>query len=185
MRIIQPLVGSFEKWCSRASFLGGLYGFFYRETLQKEIELAGINASDRVLNIGCGALPFTALYISLFTGAKVWALDVDREAVERARLYLEKVKVPGEVQVVEGEGSLYDPLDFSATVVALQAEPKEDILNNLLSRSLPGSRFVFRQPSSPYKKHYDSLPESFVPADQVCQNMKTFNRSLLFIKERN
>lgn len=182
MRIIQPLVGTLEKWCSINSYSAGLYSLPYRKTVQREIDLAGITSADRVLNIGCGAVPFTAVYLSLLSGAEVYALDLDREAVKRARAYLEKIELPGKIQVVEGDGALFPSLDFTAVVVALQAEPKEDILNNLFSGSLPGSRFIFRQPSSFYEHHYDYLPDSYKPVAQVQQNMKTFDRSLLFVK---
>lgn len=184
MRIIQPLIGTLEKWCSINSYSARLYSLPYRKTVQREIDLAGITSSDRVLNIGCGAVPFTAVYLSLLSGAEVCALDLDREAVERARAYLKKKELPGRIQVVEGDGALYTSHGFTAVVVALQAEPKEDILNNLFSWSPPGSRFVFRQPSPLYENHYDSLPAGYKPLDQVQQNMKTFDRSLLFVKGR-
>ncbi len=69
-----------------------LYHNLYKHVVKKEVELARISQEDTVLNIGCGAIPFTALHIVQMTGAKVIALDKDPEAVSKARYCLKKYK---------------------------------------------------------------------------------------------
>lgn len=184
MSIIQPVVSYMEKICSRRPMLVNLYASCYKEVVAREINLAGISCHDTVLNIGCGAIPFTAIHLARLTGAQVWAVDRDRMAVEKARYSLKKLGLLKIIQVIEGDGSEQMPAGFTAAIVALQAEPKKAIYDKLFSLGSPGTRFVFRQPSLPYQSFYDRLPEDYKPVALINQNMKTFNSSILFIKRR-
>jgi len=179
---IQTVVSTLEKYCSRFPFLVGLYSRPYLKVVQREINLAKITFMDRVLNVGCGAIPFTAIHVAVLTGAKVWAMDRDIEAVRHARFCLEKMGLMEQVQVMEGDASLCIPVNFTAAIVALQAEPKELIMNNMLAKALPESRLIFRHPCISYEKHYDRLPNRYNHAGQVNHDMQTFDRSLLFVK---
>lgn len=179
---IQTAVSALEKYCSRSSLLAGLYSLPYKKVVQREVELARITSRDRVLNVGCGAIPFTAIHVANLTGAQVWAMDRDGEAVEHARFCLKKMGMTGQIQVIEGDASLCIPSNFTAAIVALQAEPKALILDNMLSSALQESRLVFRHPCLSYESHYDRLPSSYCYTGQVEHNMQTFDRSLLFVK---
>ena len=182
MVVIQPLIAYWEKLSSRIPFLARLYSYYYRQVVQNEIELAGINENDVVLNIGCGAVPFTAIYVAKKTKAKVIAVDKDRKAAERARICFEQMDLSDQVRVIECDGSKCIPAEFTVAVVALQAEPKALLLENLLKAATPGGRLVFRKPSKNFENHYDHLPKSYSSAGVVRQNMKTFDSSVLYIK---
>lgn len=182
MTLIQPFVSTWEKCISSRPFIVDLYSRPYRQVVEKEAALAGITSRDRVLNIGCGAAPFTAVHLAILTGAQVWAMDLDPRAVQKARLYLQKIGLGDKVKVFRGNGAEIIPGKFDAAIVALQALPKEGILRNLLSAACPGGRLVFRLPSPSFSKHYDSLPPDIKPEAAVRQNMQTFDRSLLFVK---
>ncbi|UNC93009.1 SAM-dependent methyltransferase [Candidatus Contubernalis alkaliaceticus] len=184
MQIIQPVVSYIEKTCSKKKMLINLYTSFYKDVVTREITLANISCQDTVLNIGCGAIPFTAIHLARLTGAKVWAVDRDINAVEGARYSLKLLGLTKKVLVIEGDGSEKIPSGFTAAVVALQAEPKETIFKNLFSLGSPGARLIFRHPSPSYKSFYDQLPEKYCPAAHQKQNMKTFDKSLLFIKNK-
>ncbi len=182
MGLIQPLICTWEKCISGLPFAAELYSRPYRQVVEKEIALAEINGSARVLNIGCGAVPFTAIHLVLITGAEVWAQDRDPQAVKRAELCVQNAGLKKKVRVFEGDGSKAIPTGFDIALVALQAEPKLNILHNLLAALQPGGRIVFRLPSPKFKNHYDSLPESIPFAGDVRHGMQTFDRSVLLFK---
>lgn len=183
MKIIQPLVRSWEKNTSSIFFLAKLYSRFFRRVVEKEIELAEITEKDTILNIGCGAVPFTAYYLALLSGAKVWAVDCDDEAIEKASFFLQHLNgAASRVKLVREEGSSFVPENFTAAVVALQAEPKEEIFHHLIKTAPSGGRLVFRQAKERFKSHYDALPQGVKPLAYVQQNKQTFDLSLLFVK---
>lgn len=178
--MIQYCVRQGEKILSKMPFGANLYARPYRQVVKNEIALAQIGIDDVVLNIGCGAVPFTAIYLALLTGAKIWAVDRDRKAVDCARLYCQKIGLKEQIQFIEADGTQKIFVDFTVAVVALGAEPKALIMDNLLYQANPGIRLVFRQPDNFFKGCYDHLSQDWAEIVSVRQAGKAFN-SVVFL----
>lgn len=182
MGVIKDVVASWEKKCNNIPALFNLYARPYKGIVNKELQLAEIDDRDYVVNIGCGAMPFTAVYIAKLSGAKVCAIDYDQQAVKRARNCIKNLGLTEQIEVKVSDGTSYSAEDFTAGLVALQAEPKKEILENLLATANQGSRFVFRRARKAFSQQYDFLPEEYEAEATVKQWMLTFNRSSLFVK---
>ena len=201
-------VARLEKSCSVAPRLFDLYTRLYRSVVDREIELAEIDEDDVVLNVGCGAMPFTAALIAKRSGATVYALDHDQSVVREARRNLARAGVADDVEVVVedgrevvGDGTRL-PESCSVAIVALQAEPKDELIDRYRQTQGGPNRLVVRQPRPTFSADYDTVttdsrdavsdggcsPERIssptdtppIPADVVSQWMVTFDRSLLF-----
>lgn len=182
MGIIQPMVRFLEKQISFCPPLIRLYMAPYRTVIQREIDLADIGPDDTVLNIGCGAVPFTAIHVARMTQAQVRAVDRDEKAVHKARLLVCAMGLEEYIQVEVGHGEEYLQYPFTVALVALQVVPKEEVWNSLFQQAPSGGRLIFRSPAPKYCTQYDDLPPQYIPSAMVHQPMKTFNRSLLFCK---
>lgn len=181
MDTIQTSVAFIEKICSHSPLLVSLYSRPYRKVLLKEIELANITHRDIVLNIGCGSIPFSAIYIHRLTKAKVLAMDYDEEAIKNARICLKRFDLLENIQLHLGDGSRDIPCCFTVALVALQARPKEEIFKQLQEKGLPSARVIIRKPKKNLNRYYDSLSTLYSPEKIVAQSMKTFDESQLFI----
>ncbi len=181
MSWIPSAVAVWEKISSSSKILTWLYSRPYRGVLENEITLAGLHKNDIILNIGCGAVPFTALYLATLVGAKVYAVDIDPMAVRLAGKCVEKAGLSHRIKVIEKDGAKTFDFPFTASVIALQAAPKRLILDAVKKAALPGARFIFRLPSSPYKDHYESLSTDLPPRAISPQPMRTFDRSVLYV----
>ena len=181
--MIKSTVSLFEKLCSRWNPLVTLYSRPYLRVVENEIKLARITAADRVLNVGCGAVPFTAMLTATLTGAYVVAVDRDFEAACLARNCVRRAGLSDLVDVVHCDGSQHAWVadGFDAAIVALQAAPKAGILSNLFHSAREPKRIVARVPSEPFSSQYDPLPEGTPIVARVAQNMKTFRSSALII----
>lgn len=183
---MKHLTASLEKSCTSTRPAFDLSIRLYRSVVGREIGLAGIGAGDRVLNVGCGAMPYTAAILARDSGAYVYALDRDEGVPPRARQNLARANADGRVDVVLGDGATVDedtaiPLsELDVALVAAQAEPKSAILSHLRSLVEGPDRIVVRQPRLGAVTNYDGLPDEFVPAAAVEHSMPTLERSLLF-----
>jgi len=178
------LIRQLEKLLTRLPLLASLYSRPYSRVVEREIRLAAITDKDIVVNIGCGAVPFTAIYVTRMTGAKVIALDRDRKAAECARRYIKTRGFARSIGVVCGDGAQASECGRATVwVVALQAAPKQDILEHFLAKSPRGARIIFREPRASFNGRYDQLPPSARPQSVTEHNMVTFNRSVLFTQE--
>lgn len=182
MTLIKPIVASLEKKVANAPLIPYLYCLPYQQVVRREISLADITADDVVLNIGCGSVPFTAIFLAKLSGARVYAVDNDEEAVKKANIYLKKVGLEKQVTAIYQEGSHKLPMSFTAAVVALQAEPKKDILINLINNSQRGTRFVFREARKFVQNQYEDLPQGYQPLAKAQHKNQTFS-SVLFVNQ--
>ncbi len=180
MKIIAPTVAMMEKKITSSRLLVKLYSKFYTDVVQNEIKLAGITSADRVLNIGCGGIPFTALLIAKFTGARVWAIDNDQDAVDVARKCINTQNMDSLISVLNFDGRNLFPYEFDVALVALQAEPKKDILESLAAKGGEAARLVFRSPRSEVAHQYDRLPCHPSFNDRIDQKQATFDCSVLY-----
>ncbi len=182
MRVIQPMVSTWEMICSRYQKLARWYCKPYEQVVEREIGLAKMEKEDRVLNIGCGAIPFTAILIAQKTKAMVTAMDKNPLAIARARHCIESLGLSHQIRVHEGDGKDCASFDHSVIVVALQAEPKEEILRNLMRPKGKEARILMRIPAPRFRQHYDDLPWDREPVDFVGQTMRTFHKTVLYVR---
>ena len=177
---IPPVIAFWEKASSTSRLLTRLYALPYRQVIENEIRMGELGPDDIILNIGCGAIPFTAMYLATLADADVYAVDIDPKAVEIAGKCVEKAGLSHKIKVLKQDGAEAFGRPFTACVVALQAAPKTRILDRIKQSAAPGAKFIFRLPSAPYRDHYDAL-DAGCPADGlVAQPMRTFDRSVLY-----
>lgn len=175
-------MANWEKTWGRVPLLARAYSGRYRSVVRREIDLGGITESDRVLNIGCGGVPFTSLLLVQMAGVRVTAVDRDPDAAERARELVARMGLSDMIDVRIGDGCEVSAWPFSAAVVALQAEPKADILKNLFRSGREGLRVIFREPRGPFETDYGRVPAEFSPVGAVDQHKLTFDRSVMHAK---
>ena len=139
-----------------------IYGsLFYSRLVRKEAEECGINPGSRVLHVGCGPMPYTAIMLAE-TGIKVTGVDIDPGAVLSARKMVKQAGADRLVDIQHGDGKNLDPRDYDFIWVSLHAEPKEEVVPALLERMREGAVLVFRNPRGWLKLWYkDYYPSGY------------------------
>lgn len=159
MKIIALITKQLEKFLAPFPLLIKLYGLYYRNMVRKEIEQGNVSSRDRVLCIGGGPLPCTALEIARQTGARVQVIDYDLAAVSIARRVIARLNMEDKVKVIQAGGQHVDVGGFTVVHVARQASPLVEILENVWFNSPQGARILIRTPGSGLKRFYAALPE--------------------------
>jgi len=179
---IKNIVEKFEKKLYGSLSFFKLYAYPYKGVVRREVNLAKVCEDDTVLNIGCGALPFTAVYITKITGARVTAIDKDKKALGAAQKITKSLNLEDKITLWYGNAADQVPDNgYSKAFVALQVEPKKEVLNNVLKNSNPD--VVVREPRERFKEIYDCLPQNFNVKGFTRHNLPTFDRSMLISKD--
>ncbi|AFS77432.1 hypothetical protein Curi_c03570 [Gottschalkia acidurici 9a] len=185
MSIIPRFTKSLERITSFFPRLVYFYSLYYKDIVEKEVELGQLTEEDKVLCIGGGPFPCTALEIAYQTGAKVCVVDCDPVAVSCAQRVIDKLNMSERVRVFISRGEDIDPSKYSVIHMALQVFPKDKILKNILKRCSSETRVLVRSP----KEHLKSLYfKEFEITDNQYQNQSidqdncTMNATLLFRK---
>ncbi len=138
----------------------------FKRLIEAEIKLANIKASDRVLFIGSGPLPISAILIEQKTGAYVDCFDHSMEACEISKEIISKLALSEKIRVIhQSAESVELPTDntagthghYDVIVVALLAQPKDQILHQLWRSVGPFPRIVLRYSEGNRKLIYKGM----------------------------
>ena len=186
MGVVSFATKAVERMALTFPFLTKALRMNYKKVVENEIALGKINCGDKVLCIGGGPLPYTALEIADRTGAKVEIIDNDMHAVKAAKDLIEKLNMSDRVRVIYGDGQEVDTSEFSVIHVAMQAEPHDRILENVWQKSRAGTRILLRRPNNGLEVLYSNLPQGchYPTCDFSGQNSCTIKETLLFTKRQ-
>ncbi len=135
-----------------------LYERFVR-LIQAESSLSAMASSKRVLFIGSGPFPISPILFSNLVGAEVDCYDKSEEACVTSRQVIDQLGLTGRVNIlnVSGENGLVN--NYDAVIIALLAQPKDQILNNIwknitddtkvICRTSEGIRRIFYRETAP------------------------------------
>lgn len=163
---------------------GWLYTrLFYRNMNRHEYEAAQLLPGKRVLQLGCGPFPMTAIALSQH-GCHVTAVDCNQAALDTAQRALERSAahllragtllsdggvLPGAVTFRRACGLEYSYQGFDAVIVALHVCPKLEILKRILDTADPGTRIVYRNPRGLLCRAYHRITPGDLGLAQVGQ----------------
>jgi hypothetical protein len=116
----------------------------YRKLAEAEIALAGIRSDDRVLFIGSGPLPITAIQYALQTGCTVECVEQLLPAVEVSRLVVTRLGLEASVHPSHARGQEFPVGSYDVILVGVLAEPKAEILAHLDDEARPACRILCR-----------------------------------------
>lgn len=185
MRIIPTFTKVFEKIVSTFVPCALLVQKYYKPIVEREVSLGSICAKDRVVCIGGGALPWTAIEIAKQSGACVHVIDCDPKAVAFAQKFLRFLQLDEVILVSVGDGQTVDVKNYSVVHVALQAFPQEKIVDHLLNVSRVNTRILVRCPKDNISCMYGSCmkKDCGVECKEMKQKKSTMKSTLLFIKK--
>jgi len=151
-----------ERNFSKSNFLVNLYGLYYKSIVRNEVKLANIKNSDKVLCIGGGPIPSTAIEVVKQTDANVHVIDMDRKAVEYARNVVKRLGLDQKIVVDQDRGEEVDISPYNVIHVALQVTPKDKVLNHIWSNCKMGDRIIVRMPKKGLRHFYSNVTEGFI-----------------------
>ncbi len=127
-----------------------LYDRFVR-LIAAEAELAGIRPEDTLNNsikkwsfIGSGPFPISAILFAKMTGVSVGCFDVSAKAIETSTQVIEKLGLSDKIRFINAAGEHGDIAEYDAVVVALLAQPKDEIAWNIRCHCPIGTQVIMR-----------------------------------------
>lgn len=162
-----------------------LYKFFqryYDKVVENEIKLANIKATDKILCIGGGPCPCTAIELHRKTGANVCVIDNDKEVICSAIKNIDKLDLSDFISVEFLDGAEIDAHDFSVVHIALQVNPKATVFQRIVNSSRPGTKIMVRMANERFSKLYSMMKSEYIKIDnKVHHNKKNLDYTLLHV----
>lgn len=158
----------FEKVIVNFPTIADCYVNLHEKLVKNEIKLANISSSDRVLHIGCGAIPATSILLAKKTGASVVGIDRDNKSYIKASQYVARKGFADKIQIKKEEALLISSLDkFNVIIISRGVTTIKPLLNHILSNMKPNTRVILRIPSDDKKKYENIINTIFLKRDAV------------------
>ena len=145
----------FERMIVRIPPFSLLYCSFYRKTVEEEAIFANIDSDDRLLFIGGGAIPYSALILAK-KAKHVTVIDCDSISAKLASCLIQRLGISN-VTVKCDQGEQLNPEEHSVIFIPLQAEPKQRILENIKSKCNLKTKVLMRIPKKSFSNVYTTL----------------------------
>ncbi len=175
--LVSKVIKAMEDWGSRwQGFAHRYQARFYQGMIDQEARLAGIQPGDKVMHVGCGALPFTAVELAR-RGCHVVAVDHDPRALERARQSIRGTEFSKNIDFKLEEGHRIDFSGFDAVWISLHVFPKQPVVKTALRMMPLGSRLVYRNPRAYSKWLYPYIEAADLDCDaRVSRTMQLLGK---------
>ena len=103
----------------------------YEILVRSQIEALNITAGSTMVFIGCGPVPMTLILLSRLYGIRSIGLDISDETVNLAKKAIQCLGLENEIEIILGDDSRLQELDWDMVLVAALAEPKARIFQTL------------------------------------------------------
>jgi len=161
---ITKLTQKIEYLAAEKSLVFNIASRYYHDVVDKEIDLANITEDDRVLCIGGGFCPFSAILMHQKTGAKITVIDNDADCLPKAREVIERFGLCEHIHLECQEGCCKNLALSQFTVVhfALQITPFAYVFAEVEKKVNPGTKLLIRRPKDGLNKMYCKLSETLL-----------------------
>jgi hypothetical protein len=159
---ITKITREMERFATKANLAYHIGARYYHGIIQREVQLANITASDRVLFIGGGVCPFSAILIHQKTGAAVTVIDKDLCCAKEAQDFVEARELSCAISLLhsDADDENLNFLDYSVICFALQVTPLECVFSHIKSQVPTGTRLLVRRPRKKLKRAFCDFSNS-------------------------
>ena len=182
-KFIPRFTAALERLASRSNLLYRGLSLYYKNLVKQEVTLAGIQPGDKVLCVGGGPSPFSAILIHEYTGAEVTIIDNENHSVDIAQELIKKLGYSEAIKVSYGDGRSFSPRGYTVIQLAVQISPMDKVFGHLLKNSKLGTRILMRVPRKSLTGFYDAADPSIFPCFQaeVVHRCRNIGSTLLFV----
>ena len=134
-----------ERLSSNSNFIEKLYEKTVGVEYRKEINKFNLSKSKKILHIGCGSYPITALILAEINHIRVVAIDHNKKCVKIARKVLEQKNMNGKISAELGEGLNYPLKGFDTIITSGGVQPNIQVINHILKNSEKKCKIIIRE----------------------------------------
>jgi SAM-dependent methyltransferase len=136
---------------------------YYKNSIGSEYEeeyrLLNISDGNKVIHIGCGAFPLSAIILVETTGATVLGIDKNRKKVEAANKLVRSKNLHHRIKIDHGDGVDYPVENFDTIIISGCVFPMLTTVDHVLEEAKHHCKIIIREMEflvGPLVKYLDS-----------------------------
>jgi len=152
--------------------------------VKRELAMVPRSSIHRILFLGSGALPISAIRLHSETGLPVDCLARDSSAIEISRKVIRAYGMGDAVRVLGGQDSDYDTHNYDLIVIGILFPARKSVLKTIRKRSQPGCQVLCRTSHGSWQLVYESVAERerrgfYLKAEQLAEGQEAISTWLL------
>jgi len=160
-KLLDRLYNIYEIIFTNMSFFSFLYLKFHEPSVKKEIKMADISKSDKILHIGCGAIPYTAVIVSKELNTEITGIDNQARSINLAKKFLIKHKIHNKIHVEKESGETYNVSNFDIILISYGIGDIEAVLKNVFDNLKNNGKIILRKPITEENEYINSIIEKY------------------------
>ena len=129
----------------------------YRGMVEEEGKLANLSSGDKVIILGGGSLPLTALTYARVFNASCTCIDIDQDAIKTSTDLIHNLGLSDKIIIKYGDACNYPVKDFDLILVVCLL-PKKPVLKNIFIQ-FKKAKVIYRSAIGLYKLWYGETNE--------------------------
>ena len=179
-KFLNKLYYFFEIFSNHSNFFIRAYIRFHAPSVKKEIEIANLSNSKKILHIGCGAIPYTSIILSNNTDADIVGIDYNLSVVKNAKRLVNRFFLNKKIQIKFGDGKTYDVLGFNLIIISNGIDQQDVVLKNVYNSVKNGTKIILRGSVTEKNDYLNSMIRKY---SVKSQNLLLTQKSCLLIKK--
>jgi hypothetical protein len=179
---LHSIVKKAEIVLASTPFLVNLYCDLFKHQVRLEIEHSHIESSMRVLFVGGGPVPKSAIRIVKETGAVVDVIDNWSEGIILARKTIERLGLQSKINILPGDGLSFPIKSYKIIFIATHVVPFNEILTRMIRDTEEGTCIIFRKPAAVFTYLYSHANKNaafYEVKEIVCPRLQTFHSYII------
>jgi precorrin-6B methylase 2 len=111
---------------------------------KKEIENFDLKNDKKILHIGCGAYPITAMMLSSLDNAKIVTIDSNHRSIKLAKKVIQRKNLGDKIKAEYGDATKYPLNGFDTIIISGCSVPKIQVFNYIIKNAKPNSKIIIR-----------------------------------------
>jgi len=153
-KFLDQLYYIYEIIFTNISFFSLLYMKFHSPSVKKEINMAEIQPSDKILHIGCGAIPYSLIIFSNETHTQITGIDNQTRSITSAKKFITNYR---NIHVEQASGETYNVSTFDVILISYGVGDIETVLKNTLQHLKNNGKIILRKPITETTEYIDSV----------------------------
>jgi precorrin-6B methylase 2 len=123
--------------------------------------MAEISKSDKILHIGCGAIPYSLIIISNEINAEVIGIDNQPRSINLAKKFLTKYKIYNKIHVEIESGETYNVSNFDVILISYGIGNAEMVLKNVFNNLKKDGKILLRKSLTEKNDYVDTIIKKY------------------------
>lgn len=143
----------------------------YKGMVKSEGEMADLQKNDKVIILGGGSLPLTALTYTKVFDAHCTCIDIDQQAVETSKKLIEHMRLQDNIDIKYGNAFEY-PLENYDLILVVCLLPKKKALEHVFSEN-KSAKVIYRSAIGLYKLWYGQTQDQDIEEYKILKKVNT------------